>query len=43
MKNIPELREGVANGKIRFERRSANAVQEGGVHSLHSYEKPNAC
>jgi len=27
-------------GKIKFELRSQNAQLEGGVHSLHSYEKP---
>ncbi|KAI6218712.1 Inosine-5'-monophosphate dehydrogenase [Aphelenchoides fujianensis] len=39
VKSIQELQDGVYEGRIRFERRSQNAQQEGGVHSLHSYEK----
>uniref|UniRef100_A0A915CYS8 IMP dehydrogenase n=1 Tax=Ditylenchus dipsaci TaxID=166011 RepID=A0A915CYS8_9BILA len=39
VRSITELRQGVNAGQIRFERRSQNAVQEGGVHSFHSYEK----
>ncbi|CAB3406250.1 unnamed protein product [Caenorhabditis bovis] len=39
VKSIKELREKVDNGIIRFERRSTNAQLEGGVHSLHSFEK----
>jgi len=33
--SIEELRKGVMNGRVRFERRSASAQHEGGVHSLH--------
>ncbi|KAL3983222.1 inosine-5'-monophosphate dehydrogenase [Acanthocheilonema viteae] len=36
VKNLDELRSGIARGEIRFERRSSNAQIEGGVHSLHS-------
>ena len=33
------IRQKVADGTIRFDRRTASAQQEGGVHGLHSYEK----
>ncbi|EJW83848.1 inosine-5'-monophosphate dehydrogenase [Wuchereria bancrofti] len=36
VKNLDELRNGIARGEVRFERRSSNAQIEGGVHSLHS-------
>ncbi|CAD5220054.1 unnamed protein product [Bursaphelenchus okinawaensis] len=39
VKSIYDLQEGVYSGRIRFERRTASAQQEGGVHSLHSYER----
>uniref|UniRef100_A0A1I8EI30 Inosine-5'-monophosphate dehydrogenase n=1 Tax=Wuchereria bancrofti TaxID=6293 RepID=A0A1I8EI30_WUCBA len=39
VKNLDELRNGIARGEVRFERRSSNAQIEGGVHSLHSYDK----
>ncbi|VIO87921.1 Uncharacterized protein BM_BM5924 [Brugia malayi] len=39
VKNLDELRNGIARGEVRFERRSSNAQVEGGVHSLHSYDK----
>ncbi|CAI5446913.1 unnamed protein product [Caenorhabditis angaria] len=39
VQSLRELREKVDGGKIRFERRSTNAQLEGGVHSLHSFEK----
>ncbi|KAI6176158.1 Inosine-5'-monophosphate dehydrogenase [Aphelenchoides bicaudatus] len=39
VKSIQELQDGVYSGTVRFERRSNNAQIEGGVHSLHSYEK----
>ncbi|ODQ64047.1 IMP dehydrogenase [Nadsonia fulvescens var. elongata DSM 6958] len=38
-KSLKDLRQQVDDGKIRFEFRSASAQLEGGVHSLHSYEK----
>ncbi|KAF7726206.1 inosine-5'-monophosphate dehydrogenase [Apophysomyces ossiformis] len=34
-----QLHENVANGIIRFEKRTAAAQLEGGVHGLHSFEK----
>ncbi|VDD94142.1 unnamed protein product [Enterobius vermicularis] len=37
--SISLLREKVDSGEVRFERRSPNAQLEGGVHSLHSYDK----
>ncbi|KAF5103800.1 hypothetical protein D0Z03_000058 [Geotrichum reessii] len=37
--SLAALQEGVDNGKVRFEFRSSSAQLEGGVHSLHSYEK----
>ncbi|KAI1726394.1 IMP dehydrogenase / GMP reductase domain-containing protein [Ditylenchus destructor] len=39
VQNLRELRTGINQGKIRFERRSQNAVIEGGVHSFHSIFK----
>ncbi|KAI6207001.1 hypothetical protein M3Y94_00979600 [Aphelenchoides besseyi] len=39
VRSIQDLQDGVYDGRIRFERRSQNAQLEGGVHSLHSYEK----
>lgn len=39
IKSVKELQEGVDNGTVRFEFRSPSAQLEGGVHSLHSYEK----
>jgi len=39
VRSIQQLQDGVYSGTVRFERRSQNAQQEGGVHSLHSYEK----
>ena len=35
-RNISEMQEGVASGKVRFELRTASAQVEGGVHGLHS-------
>ncbi|KAI8874425.1 IMP dehydrogenase [Ramicandelaber brevisporus] len=37
--SVEELHESTYNGKLRFEKRTASAQLEGGVHSLHSYEK----
>ncbi|KAM3725104.1 Inosine-5'-monophosphate dehydrogenase [Dirofilaria immitis] len=39
VRNLDELRNGIAHSEIKFERRSSNAQVEGGVHSLHSYDK----
>jgi IMP dehydrogenase len=39
VKSITELRTGVLNGSVRFEKRSAAAQAEGNIHSLYSYEK----
>jgi len=39
VKSLVELRSHVANGEVRFERRTTAAQAEGSVHSLHSYEK----
>jgi IMP dehydrogenase len=37
VKNLKELREGVKEGTVRFELRTASAQVEGGVHGLNSY------
>ncbi|KAH9862777.1 hypothetical protein J1614_010870 [Plenodomus biglobosus] len=39
IKSLTELHEGVANGTVRFELRTASAQAEGNVHGLHSFEK----
>ncbi len=39
-RNIPELHEALTASRLRFERRSASAQREGGVHSLASYKQP---
>ncbi|XGW30555.1 hypothetical protein V3C99_009482 [Haemonchus contortus] len=39
VRSLEELHEKVNAGIIRFEKRSPNAQLEGGVHSLHSFEK----
>jgi IMP dehydrogenase len=36
VRSVPELREGVAAGTVRFELRTASAQVEGGVHGLNS-------
>lgn len=36
VRNVTELREGIAAGKVRFELRTASAQVEGGVHGLNS-------
>ncbi|KAJ3195377.1 inosine-5'-monophosphate dehydrogenase [Entophlyctis luteolus] len=37
--SLEEFKEKVACGDVRFQKRSASAQLEGGVHGLHSYEK----
>ncbi|KAI9263709.1 inosine-5'-monophosphate dehydrogenase [Sporodiniella umbellata] len=37
--SVSDLRESVYDGKVRFEKRTAAAQMEGGVHGLHSFEK----
>ncbi|KXN73494.1 IMP dehydrogenase [Conidiobolus coronatus NRRL 28638] len=37
--DIKQLQDRVFNGEVRFEKRTAAAQAEGGVHSLHSFEK----
>ncbi|KAJ5546024.1 Aldolase-type TIM barrel [Penicillium frequentans] len=39
VKSVDALHDGVNQGQIRFEMRSASAMAEGNVHGLHSYEK----
>ena len=39
VKSITELYAQVDAGKVRFEKRTASAQLEGGVHGLYSYEK----
>jgi IMP dehydrogenase len=39
VRSITELKEGVVNGTVRFEMRTASAQAEGGVHGLHSFDK----
>ncbi len=38
-KSLPELRQGVLEGKVRFELRTVSAQAEGNVHGLHSFDK----
>ena len=38
-KNLSELRQGVLDGKVRFELRTVSAQAEGNVHGLHSFDK----
>ncbi|EIE89751.1 inosine-5'-monophosphate dehydrogenase [Rhizopus delemar RA 99-880] len=37
--SVTDLKEGVYAGQVRFEKRTAAAQMEGGVHGLHSFEK----
>ncbi|GAA5807133.1 hypothetical protein MFLAVUS_000484 [Mucor flavus] len=37
--SVNEFHESVYNGSVRFEKRTAAAQMEGGVHGLHSFEK----
>lgn len=39
VKSLVELREGVQNGTVRFDLRTASAQAEGNVHGLHSFDK----
>ncbi|KAI9433330.1 IMP dehydrogenase [Lactarius indigo] len=39
VRSIAELRDGVGEGRVRFELRTASAQVEGGVHGLNSYTK----
>lgn len=39
VKSVDELHSAVKAGTVRFELRSPAAQREGGVHSLHTYEK----
>ncbi|KAJ3007804.1 hypothetical protein HKX48_008920 [Thoreauomyces humboldtii] len=38
-RSLDALRDGVTSGSVRFEKRTASAQLEGGVHGLHSFEK----
>lgn len=38
-KSVPALHAMLNSGELRFDTRSPAAQAEGGVHSLHSYEK----
>jgi IMP dehydrogenase len=39
IQSVESLHEALYTGTLRFEQRSISAVAEGGVHSLHSFEK----
>lgn len=39
VKSLPELRQGVIEGDVRFELRTVSAQAEGNVHGLHSFDK----
>lgn len=39
IRSLPELRQGVLDGKVRFELRTVSAQAEGNVHGLHSFDK----
>ncbi|KAI9251346.1 inosine-5'-monophosphate dehydrogenase [Phascolomyces articulosus] len=38
-RSVSEFKDAVYSGVVRFEKRTASAQLEGGVHGLHSYEK----
>jgi len=40
-RSVSDLHDAVYEGRVRFERRSASARIEGGVHGLHSYQEPH--
>jgi IMP dehydrogenase len=39
-RDVPSLHAALYDGRLRFERRTAAALAEGTVHSLHSYQEP---
>jgi IMP dehydrogenase len=39
IQSLSELHDGIDNGTVRFELRTASAQAEGGVHGLHSFDK----
>lgn len=39
MRSMAEMHSALADGTLRLELRSPAAQREGGVHSLHSFEK----
>ena len=39
VKSLPQLRQGVIDGTVRFELRTVSAQAEGNVHGLHSFDK----
>ncbi len=40
-RTISELHEAAESGRLRFEKRTASARMEGGVHNLHSFQEPH--
>jgi IMP dehydrogenase len=39
VKSLKDLQDGVLDGSVRFELRTASAQAEGNVHGLHSFDK----